>query len=132
MELDCYLVNGMYDQVGTGGRLRLEESRLSFTLDKAAGTKGKVKWIDKALGSHGVADRVEAGEQVVVFDTSVAGKKLKWPWNFAGRLFKVTDDDGRSWSVSLVPPGGGAMWFLNAGTGLGKEWKAGLSAAGAT
>ena len=132
MELDCYLMNGTYDQVGTGGRLRLEESRLSFTLDKAAGTKGKLKWIEKVLGSNGVADRVEAGEQVVVFETSVEGKKLKWPWSFRGRVFKVTDDSGHSWSVSLVPPGGGAMWLLNSGTGLEKEWKTALSDAGAT
>jgi hypothetical protein len=127
MELDCYLMNGTYDQVGTAGRLRLEEGRLSFTLDKAAGTRGAIKWIDKALGGGGVAARVEAGEQVTVFDTSVEGKKVKWPWNFRGRVFKVTDDSDRSWTVSLVSPGGGAMWFLNAGTGVEKEWKSALS-----
>jgi hypothetical protein len=131
LELDCYLMNGQNDQVGTGGRLRLADARLSFTLDQEAGTRGAIKWIDKALGTSGVGPRIDAGEQLVVFDTSVAGKKIKWPWNFRGRVFKVTDDADRSWTVSLVKPGGGAMWLLNAGTGLEKEWKAALAAASA-
>jgi hypothetical protein len=74
---------------------------------------------------------VEPGEKVVVFDTSVQGKKIKWPWNFRGRVFKVDDDGGRSWTVSLVTPGGGLTYILTAGTGLPQEWKAALSEAGA-
>jgi hypothetical protein len=133
MELECYLMNSQYDQVGTSGVLRLDESgRLSFTLDKDAGTRGKLTWIGKALSANDVHDRVESGEKIVVFDTSVQGKKIKWPWNFRGRVLKVDDDDGRSWTVSLVTPGGGLMFLLTAGTGLPQEWKAALSEAGAT
>ncbi len=133
MELKCYLMNGQYDQAGTGGMLRLDESgRLSFSLDKDAGTRGKLKWIEKALSASGVQERVESGEKVVVFDTSVQGKKIKWPWNFRGRVFKVDDDDGRSWTVSLVTPGGALTYIFTAGTGLPEKWKAALSAAGAT
>ncbi len=131
MELECYLMNGQYDQVGTSGMLRLDESgRLSFTLDRDAGTRGKLTWIDKALSTSGVRDRVEAGEKVTVFDTSIQGK-IKWPWNFRGRVLKVEDDSGRSWTVSLVTPGGGLMYVLTAGTGLPQEWKAALAGAGA-
>jgi hypothetical protein len=87
MELECYLMNGQYDQAGTRGMLRLEESgRLSFTLDNAVQTRGKLKWIEKALSTSDIHDRVESGEKVVVFDTSVQGKKIKWPWNFRGSL----------------------------------------------
>jgi hypothetical protein len=133
MELQCYLMNGQTDQVGTSGMLRLDESgRLCFTLDKTAGTRGKLTWIAKALSSGDVHDRVESGEQVVVFDTPVHGKKIKWPWNFRGRVFKIDDDEGRSWTVSLVTPGGGLMYVLTAGTGLPQEWKAALSEAGAS
>jgi hypothetical protein len=132
MELDCYLMNGQNDQVGTGGTLRLDDSgRLSFTLDKEKGTRGKLKWVEKALSASDVHDRVEAGEKVVVFDTSVRGKKIKWPWNFRGRVFKVDDDEDRSWLVSLVTPGGGLMFILTSGTGLPQEWKAALNGAGA-
>jgi hypothetical protein len=132
MELECYLMNGQYDQAGTRGMLRLDESgRLSFTLDNAALTRGKLKWIEKALSTSDIHDRVESGEKVVVFDTSVQGKKIKWPWNFRGRVFKVDDDGGRSWTVSLVTPGGGLTYILTAGTGLPQEWKAALSEAGA-
>jgi hypothetical protein len=132
MELECYLINGQNDQVGTRGVLRLEESgRLNFTLDKDSGSRGKLKWVEKALGATDVHDRLESGEEVVVFDTSIQGKKIKWPWNFRGRVFKVEDDEGRSWTVSLVTPGGGLMYVLTAGTGLPQEWKAALSEAGA-
>ena len=133
MELECYLMNGQTDQVGTSGMLRLDESgRLSFTLQQDAGTRGKLKWIEKALASSDVHDRVESGEKVVVFDTPVQGKKIKWPWNFRGRVFKIDDDESRSWTVSLVTPGGGLMYVLTAGTGLPQEWKAALSEAGAS
>ena len=132
MELECYLMNGQYDQVGTSGMLRLDESgRLSFTLDKEAGTRGKLTWIQKALGTD-VHERVEAGEKVVVFDTAVQGRKIKWPWNFRGRVLKLDDDSGRSWTVSLVTPGGGLTYILTAGTGLPQEWKAALAEAGAS
>jgi hypothetical protein len=132
METECYLMDGQYDQVGTGGILRLDDDgRLSFTLDKEAGTRGKLKWIEKALGQPGIHERVEAGEQVVVFDTSVAEKKLKWPWNFRGRAFRIEDDSGRRWMVSLVTPGGGLMFILTSGTGLPEEWKAALTDKGA-
>jgi len=126
------LMNGQYDQVGTGGMLRLDESaRLSFTLHKDFGTRGKLAWIEKALSKSDVHDRVQSGEKVVVFETPVRGRKIKWPWNFRGRVLKVDDDEGRSWTVSLVTPGGGLMYMLTAGTGLPQEWKAALSEAGA-
>lgn len=131
MQLECYLMDGQYDQVGTSGLLQLDDGRLSFTLDKEAGTRGKLKWIQKALGAEDVHDRVEAGEKVVIFDTVVRGKKLKWPWNFRGRAFKLTDDEGRSWMVSLVTPGGGLMFLLTSGTGLPEQWKSALAEAGA-
>lgn len=132
MEDKCYVLDGQYDQVGTAGILRLDDQgRLSFTLDKQAGTRGKIKWIEKALGQGDVHDRVESGEQVVLFDTPVAGKKLKWPWNFRGRVFRIEDDAGRRWLISLVSPGGGLMFFLSIGTGLPEKWKAALAEAGA-
>jgi hypothetical protein len=132
MELECYLMGGQYHQVGTRGVLSLDDSgQLSFTLDKEAATRGRLKWVEKALGAGDVHDRLESGENVVVFDTSVRGKKLKWPWNFRGRVFRVEDDAGRTWTVSLVTPGGGLMYVLTAGTGLPQEWKAALSEAGA-
>jgi hypothetical protein len=132
MQLQCYLMNGQYDQMGTSGLLELDDGgRLSFTLDKEKGTRGKLKWIEKALGTEGIQEQIEAGEKVVVFDTPVRGKKLKWPWNFRGRVFKVTDDENRSWLVSLVTPGGGGMFLLTSGTGLPKEWKGALAQAGA-
>jgi hypothetical protein len=131
MQLECYLMDGQYDQVGTSGLLRLEAGRLSFTLDKEAGTRGKLKWLEKALASENLHDRVQAGEKIVVFDTAVRGKKLKWPWNFRGRVFRVTDDGDRSWLVSLVTPGGGLMFLLTSGTGAPQEWKAALTEAGA-
>jgi hypothetical protein len=129
---ECYLMDGQYDQVGTSGLLQLDhDGRLSFTLDKEAGTRGKLKWLEKALATDGLQDRIEAGERVVVFDTRVEGKKLKWPWNFRGRVFKLTDDGGRSWMVSLVTPGGGLMFLLTSGTGAPEAWKSALAAAGA-
>jgi hypothetical protein len=131
MQHECYLIDGQYDQVGTSGVLELDGERLSFTLDKEAGTRGKLKWLEKALDTQNLQDRVQAGEKVVVFETGVQGKKLKWPWNFRGRAFKVTDDNGRTWMVSLVTPGGGLMFLLTTGTGAPEKWKTALAVAGA-
>jgi hypothetical protein len=62
MELECYLMNGQYDQVGTRGTLRLDGSgRLSFTLDQDTHTRGKLKWIEKALSATDVHDRLAPG-----------------------------------------------------------------------
>lgn len=132
MQTECYLMDGQYDQAGARGILMLDDQgRLTFTLDQAAGTRGRLKWIEKALRQPGIHERVAAGDRIVVFDTAVAGKKLKWPWNFRGRAFRIEDDAGRRWLVSLVAPGGGLMFFLESGSGLPKKWKAALADKGA-
>jgi hypothetical protein len=75
MQLQCYLIDGQYDQVGTSGLFQLEDGRLRFTLDKDAGTRGKLKWLEKALATENLQDRIQAGEKVVVFETPVSGQE---------------------------------------------------------
>jgi hypothetical protein len=58
MAHECYLLDGQYDQVASAGILSLDgQGRLSFTLDKQAGTRGKLRWIEKALGQNDLHDR---------------------------------------------------------------------------
>jgi hypothetical protein len=116
------------------GKLVLsEDGRLSFTLDdKAAGAS--LGWLEKAIGTENLKQRIEQGERPVVFDLPIAGRKVSWPKMLGGYAMRIEDDE-RKWIVSLNYPSGGGIWqminMLSSGK-TSKPWKQGLAAAGAS
>jgi hypothetical protein len=79
------LQKSKYSNTRTFGTLELNEGRISFTLDpeQLADQLGSRfsgnnwKWIEKAHGTDGIKDRLEAGETVQVFDVPVADVEVK-------------------------------------------------------
>jgi hypothetical protein len=132
LEQDSYLLQNQFNPFPVAGRLALDNGQLRFTLsEKAAGAS--LGWLEKALGQDGLKQRIEAGEQPVVFEVAVTGRKFAWPKMLGGYAMKF-EDEKRTWIVSLNYPSGGAIWqLLNVvnSKGTTKPWKEALAAAGA-
>jgi hypothetical protein len=129
----AYLLQNQMNPFPISGELELDDAgHLKFTLtDKAA--DANLGWLEKAIGSEGLKERIRGGEHPVVFDLEVKGRKITWPASLARVGMKISDDE-RNWLVSLNYPSGGAIWQLvnlMRGGKTSKPWKDGLSAAGA-
>jgi hypothetical protein len=58
------------------GRAAFSNSRTGGSASRwDAGTRGKLKWLEKALATENLQDRIQAGEKVVVFETPVSGQE---------------------------------------------------------
>ena len=111
MEQDSYLLQNQVNPFPISGQLVLDDDgHLRFSLDEgAAGCK--LGWLEKATGEQGPKERIEGGERPVMFDLSVAGRKISWPMSLGGYGLKF-EDDQRKWTVTLNYPSGGAIWQL--------------------
>jgi hypothetical protein len=90
-------------------------------------------WLEKALGTDGLKERITPGERPVVFDFPLAGHKVSWPVSLGGYGVKIEGED-RQWIVSLDYPSSGAVWqtiSIIKARGTSKPWKQALAAAGA-
>ncbi|MDQ6744693.1 MAG: hypothetical protein M3Z27_01530 [Actinomycetota bacterium] len=130
---DSYLLQNQLNPFPVSGQLVLnDEHRVSFVLDEKA-ADAFLGWLEKALGTADLAKRIRAGERPVVFDLSVAGRRIAWPKTLGGYAMKIHDDE-RTWIVSLNYPSGGGVWQLInmvKSSGTAKPWKEGFAAAGA-
>ena len=131
-EKTAYLLQNQLNPFPVSGELTLEGSRLRFALDEKA-AEANLGWLEKALATEGLKDRIKRGERPVVFDLDVQGRKISWPASLARIGMKIPDED-RNWFVSLDYPSNGAIWqTLNiiGGGKRSKPWKEALSSAGA-
>jgi hypothetical protein len=121
---DCYLIDGMWDTVGTKGTLTFDPDtrRLRFTLTDLR----KTRWLEKRLGAA-LHEQVKAGATPLVFDIPIDDREVKWPRNFGGRVMKV-DDGTHTWTVSLTIPGG-MSYLLFGGKEASEPWKEAFASA---
>jgi hypothetical protein len=133
IENSGWLLQNQVNPFPVAGELELtEDGRLRFTLKEKA-AEAKLGWLEKALGTDGLKERIKAGERPVVFDLPVGGRKIRWPMSLARIGMKIEDGE-RNWYVSLDYPSNGAIWQLMNLMGGGKRskpWKEALAAAGA-
>lgn len=130
----AYLLQNQMNLFPISGELELDDSgRIKFTLDQKA-ADANLGWLEKALGTERLKERIQGGERPVAFDLEVAGRKVTWPASLARVGLKIADGE-RNWIVSLNYPSGGAIWqaanLIRSGK-TSQPWKDALSAAGAT
>jgi phosphate uptake regulator len=134
IEETAYLLQNQMNPFPVSGQLELDEARgrLRFTLDEKA-AEANLGWLEKALQTEGLKERIRSGERPIAFDLAVAGRRIKWPASLARVGMKVPDE-ARNWFVSLDYPSGGAIWQLMnlmGGGSKSRPWKEALAAAGA-
>jgi hypothetical protein len=133
VEESAWLLQNQLNPFPIAGELELDESgHLRFTLTAKA-ADASLGWLEKALGTSDLKERIKAGERPVAFDLDVNGRKVAWPSSLARIGMKIEDGD-RNWVVSLDYPSNGAIWQLMNIVGGGKRsrpWKEALAAAGA-
>jgi hypothetical protein len=133
LERTAYLLQNQMNPFPVSGQLSLSETgQLRFVLD-ASSANSHLGWVQKEIGMQDLKQRVELGEQPVIFDLPVAKRKILWPLRLGGYGMTVADG-GRKWTVTLnYPSGGGISQLLNIGksSSTSKPWKEALAAAGA-
>jgi hypothetical protein len=132
LEQVAWLMDGIYGPIPVTGRLRLDrEGTLSFTMSEEAG-RAPMRWLEKALDTKDLKERLAAGERPVVFSLPVAGIKIGWPLALGRSGMRIYAPD-RKWLVSLKNPRAGVIdtinWIFT--PSRGQEWKRALAAAGA-
>lgn len=132
LERKSYLIQNQLNPFPISGVLSLsDDGRLRFTLDAGA-ADCFLGWLEKALATTGLKERIRSGERPVVFDLPIAQRKIRWPKSLLGYGMKI-DDDQRNWVVTLIYPSDNSIWGLvnmvkNRRTA--KPWKDAFSAAG--
>ncbi len=133
LERSSWLLQNQINPFPVSGVLSLDdEGRLRFTLDAGA-ANCMLGWLEKALGTEGLKERINAGERPVVFDLPVAQPTITWPKSLGGYGLKV-EDGSRTWVITLdYPSGGGISQLVHIfkSKGTSKPWKDALAAAGA-
>ena len=132
MQRQGWLLQNQLNPFPISGQLTLsDEGRLSFTLDESS-AKCFLGWLDKALGTSNLKERIESGERPEVFDVSVAGRKIAFPKRLGGYGMTISDET-RSWTVCLDYPSGGAsqILYIMRSRKTSKPWKEALAAGGA-
>ncbi|MDQ6803466.1 MAG: hypothetical protein M3065_00550 [Actinomycetota bacterium] len=134
LEQDSFLLQNQLNPFPISGKLVLDDhGQLSFALDeKAAGAS--LGWLEKAIGTDGLKQRISGGERPVVFSLPVSGAKISWPKTLGGYAMKIEAPD-RKWIVSLNYPSGGAIWQtinMVKGGSTSKPWKQAFKEAGAS
>lgn len=132
LERQGWLLQNQMNPFPISGQLALSDGgRLSFTLDQSS-AQCRLGWLEKALETGNLKERIEGGEQPVVFDLPVAGRKIAFPMRLGGYGMTVGDEK-RSWTVCLNYPSGGATQILNivGGRKTSKPWKEAFAAGGA-
>jgi hypothetical protein len=127
-----WLLQNQMNPFPISGQLVLsDDGRLSFTLD-ASSAQARLGWLEKALGTSNLKERIEGGEQPGVFDLPVAGRKVAFPMRLGGYGMTIADES-RSWTVCLDYPSGGAsqIFYIMKGKKTSKPWKDALAAGGA-
>ena len=133
LERRSYLLQNQLNPFPISGILSLDDAgRLRFVLDAAAASSS-LGWLEKALGTTGLKERISRGEQPVAFDLAVAQRKISWPKSLGNYGMKIEDQD-RTWIVTLdYPSGGGISQIIHMfkSKGTSGPWKQALAAAGA-
>jgi hypothetical protein len=112
------------------GTLVWDGHTLSYTLGKLAG-EAVLGWVEQRMSQQGLADRLRAGEELVVFSLAKGSFTANWPAMYAGSAVEITDADGQRWLIALDYPSGGAISqsiSLFTGRKKGKVWKKALAA----
>ena len=128
----AWLLQSRINPFPISGALALEGGRISFRLDaEAAGAS--LGWLEKELGTDGIAALLGAGESVVAFDYALDDCVVSWPITGGGAMMIVRTPGGRKWVVSYDYPSGGSIhqtMTLFSGRRRAKEWKKALAEAG--
>src|SRR5947209_13088874 len=102
----AYLLKSKLNPFPVMGDLELTDDRLRFTLGAMAG-EAVLGWVEEALDTTNLTERLRGGESVVAFDLPRAGLDVAWPKQFMGSGLELTPPEGRSWLVTLTYPSGG-------------------------
>jgi hypothetical protein len=126
----AWLLKSKVNPFPVAGELVLRDGRLTFTMGKLA-ADAVLGWVEEETGQQGLKPRLEAGEQVRVFDFARDEVKVSWPKLYGGSWMQIeATDGGRTWLVSMDYPSGGAItqtMSIFSGRKKGKLWKQALA-----
>lgn len=125
----AWLLRSRFNPSPVSGVLDVRDGQISFVLDEAA-AETQLEWVESALATDGLRDRLGAGEEVVVFRCDLADCHVTWPITGGGSTMVVGTPD-RRWVITPdIPSGGAVMQTLGAisGRSRARQWKMALAA----
>ena len=140
LQSEAWLLRGISSIPGV---LKLSRGRVSFTASGSGTAWGwQLRKLERLAGKSGLADRIDAGENALVFDAPLADVQIGFPWYYFGGGLIVQLADVR-YKLSLGRPantrlptdsvagalGRAAGEFKEVGhmRSAGKAWKAALT-----
>jgi hypothetical protein len=129
-----------YSNTAAFGTLELRDGRISFTLDPVIAGKlggkfaaGNWRWIEEALGTSGIKERLDAEEAVEVFNVPASGVEVKTGMFVSWTGFELKTSEA-NWvidfkRVGLPGPGPSGMGGARAQM---KAWKQAIADAAAS
>jgi hypothetical protein len=125
----AWLLRNRFNPFPISGVLELADGVITFRLDGDA-AEATLGWLEDELGTDDIAERLEAGEEVVAFSLPLSECPVSWP--ITGGPMMLIEGPTRKWVVSYDHPVGGAFvqtFNLMSGRGKAKAWKKALAAA---
>jgi hypothetical protein len=127
-----WLQSGPLDYSPARGALHLANGRLTFVISEPPGEK-KASWLEEASGQPGIAERLENGEQVQIFDVPVSDTEVRFPVMSLGALMFLTVG-GTRYRLNFYDPARGARptgrLGVFKGMAAGRPWKRALKGSG--
>lgn len=139
---EAWLLVGLTGSVP--GKLKLAEGRLSFTVF-GCGTlwKKELLKLEKTVGRPGIAERMDKGEQALLFEIALSEMTVSFPWYYFSGGMKIRTD-GIQYRFSFGQPAntqlpvktthiadvalrvGDELFEISTMRGKGKAWKTAL------
>ena len=122
----AWLLRNRFNPFPISGLLSLSGGIISFTLDEEA-AGASLGWLEDELETERLAERIEAGEEVVAFSLPLDECSVSWP--ITGGPMMLIDGPTRKWVISYDHPVGGAVlqtFNLMTGRGKARAWKKAL------
>ena len=126
----AWLLRNRFSPFPIAGRISLTDGVITFTLDAEA-ADASLGWLESALETDGLEERIRSGEEVVVFSAPLGESEVSWPITGGGAMM-IVEEAGRRWVISHdYAVGGAVLQTLNIITGRGRArtWKRALAAA---
>jgi hypothetical protein len=127
----AWLLRNRFSPFPVAGKISLVEGLITFTLDPSA-ADGSLTWLEEAMGTEGLAEKVRDGEPVTVFSLPLEDCEISWPITGGGAMMLIDAGPGGRWVVSHdYAVGGAVLQTLNVITGRNRArtWKKALAAA---
>ncbi len=124
----AWLLKSRVNPLPVPGSLSLSDTRITFTITGSA-TDAPLDWLESMPGLDGVGQRVQAGQEVVVFECELADCAVTWPITGGGGIM-IVRTPAQKWVLSYEHPTGRARhpaFSLISGRRRARDWKQALA-----